>query len=95
MSGTGLAPPGVSLSPVGGLTFAATGVGLSAATQTVTLTNNGGVALAVAGVTVSGDYAAQPGSRHLRLFSSTRGCVYVADRVCTGGNRYADRDCFI
>jgi hypothetical protein len=62
LSGTGLAPPGVSLSPAGGLTFAATGVGLSAAAQTVTLTNNGGGTLTIASVTVSGDYAVLPGS---------------------------------
>ncbi len=42
LNGVGLAPPGVSLSPANGLVFGATGVGLSAAAQVVTLTNNGG-----------------------------------------------------
>jgi hypothetical protein len=62
LSGTGLAPPGVSLSPVNGLAFGATGVGLSAAAQTVTLTNNGGVPLALTGITASGDFAVLAGS---------------------------------
>jgi hypothetical protein len=57
LSGTGVAPAGVSASPIGGLTFGATGVGLSAVPQTVTLTNNGGVALAIQSVTASGDFA--------------------------------------
>ena len=47
LGGSGIAPAGVSLSPVTAMTFAATGVGLSAAVQTVTLTNNGGMALMI------------------------------------------------
>ena len=39
--GIGVAPPGVTLSPVSTITFTATGVGLMSAAQTVTLTNNG------------------------------------------------------
>jgi hypothetical protein len=62
LSGIGLAPPGVSLSPVNGLTFGATGVGLSAAAQAVTLTNNGGVPLALAGIAATGDFALLAGS---------------------------------
>ncbi|HKO19985.1 MAG TPA: choice-of-anchor D domain-containing protein [Acidobacteriaceae bacterium] len=62
LSGTGVAPAGVSTSPVGGLAFTATGVGLSAAAQTVTLTNNGGVALAIQSVTATGDFAIVAGS---------------------------------
>ncbi len=55
--GTGTAPPGVSLAPGGGMTFAATAVGQTSAEQEVTLTNNGGTALALSGVSTSGDFA--------------------------------------
>ena len=57
LSGTGLAPPGVSLSPSSGLAFGAIGVGLTASSQTVTLTNNGGVILAFSSITATGDFA--------------------------------------
>ncbi len=57
LSGMGVAPPGVSLSPMATLTFAATGVGRTAAAQTVTLTNNGGMPLSIQSVGVSGDFA--------------------------------------
>ena len=62
LNGTGLAPPGVSLSPVNGLAFGATGVALSAAAQAITLTNNGGVPLALSGIAASGDFALLAGS---------------------------------
>ena len=62
LSGTGVAPAGVSTSPVGGLSFGATGVGLSAAAQTVTLTNNDAVALTIQSVTATGDFAIVGGS---------------------------------
>jgi hypothetical protein len=62
LSGTGLAPPGVSLSPIGGLTFAATAVGSSAAAQTVTLTNSGGTTLTIGSVLAGGDFSILPGS---------------------------------
>ena len=56
LSGMGMAPPGVSLSPVSTVAFAATGVGLAAAAQTVTLTNNGGLPLLIQSVVVTGDF---------------------------------------
>jgi hypothetical protein len=62
LSGTGVAPAGVSLSPVSGMAFAATGVGLSAVAQTVTLTNNGGMALAIQSIASTGDFAIVAGS---------------------------------
>ncbi|MBS1821392.1 MAG: choice-of-anchor D domain-containing protein [Acidobacteria bacterium] len=62
LSGVGVAPAGVSLSPLFGLTFPATGVSLSSAPQVVTLTNNGGVTLAINTLAVSGDFAVVPGS---------------------------------
>ncbi len=62
LSGTGVAPPGVSLSPFSTVAFAATGVGLTAAAQTVTLTNNGGLPLSIQNISVTGDFAIVAGS---------------------------------
>ncbi len=62
LSGTGVAPPGVSLSPTYGITFPATGVGITALSPIVTLTNNGGQPLAIATTTVTGDFAIVPGT---------------------------------
>jgi hypothetical protein len=52
LSGTGAAPPGVSLLPVS-LSFAATGVGLTSQPQSLMLTNNGGQTLNISSVTAS------------------------------------------
>ena len=52
LNGSGVAPPGVSLSPVS-LTFPATGVGLTTQPQALTLTNNGGLTLNIASVATS------------------------------------------
>ena len=49
--GVGLAPPGVSMSPMV-IAFPATGVGLASTAQVVTLTNNGGVPLVLSGAPV-------------------------------------------
>ncbi|WP_245631983.1 choice-of-anchor D domain-containing protein [Edaphobacter aggregans] len=89
LSGTGVAPPGVSLSPLFGLSFPATGVGLSSATQTVTLTNNGGLPLAIATVAVSGDFAVVPGSSTCgdRLAISDACTMQIAFRPVVGGSR--------
>ena len=62
LSGTGVAPAGVSLSPVSTMSFAATGVGLSAAAQMATLTNNGGMPLLIQSLGTSGDFAIATGS---------------------------------
>ena len=80
LSGSGLAPAGVSVAPSGGLVFAATGVGLSATVQTVTLTNNGGVPLALSGVAATGDFA---------IFANTCGSVVSPGGVCTVGVSFA------
>lgn len=74
LSGAGLAPAGVSLSPVSALGFGNTPVGQTSATQTVTLTNNGGVSLAVQGVAVTGDFA---------VSGSTCGSAVAAGSACT------------
>jgi len=56
LNGTGIAPPGVSLTPAA-LTFAATGVGLTTTAQVVTLNNNGGQALTISSITTSPGFA--------------------------------------
>jgi hypothetical protein len=62
LSGTGVAPPGVSLSPFSTVAFAATGVGLTATPRTVTLTNNGGLPLSIQNISVTGDFVIVSGS---------------------------------
>ena len=62
LSGTGVAPPGVSLSPLSTVAFAPIGVGLIAAAQTVTLTSNGGLPLTIQNISVTGDFAIVAGS---------------------------------
>jgi hypothetical protein len=76
LNGIGLAPPGVSLSPFSTVTFPATGVGISSAGQTVTLTNNGGVPLLVQSVVISGDFVIVPGS-------NTCGGIVAVSTACT------------
>jgi hypothetical protein len=57
LSGSGLAPAGVSLTPLS-VSFGNVGLGRAAAPQqVVTLTNNGGSPLNLTSVSVSGDYA--------------------------------------
>jgi hypothetical protein len=76
VNGTGVAPAGVSLSPLGGMSFAATGVGLTAAAQTVTLTNNGGLPLVIQSFAVTGDFAIVAGS-------NTCGASLAANTACS------------
>ena len=76
LSGTGLAGPGVSLSPTSGLSFGAVGVSLSSSSQAVTLTNNGGATLAIANVTVTGDFVLAAGS-------NTCGSSLAPGALCT------------
>ena len=56
LSGTGIAGPGVSLTPVS-LVYPATGIGLTALAQTLTLTNNGDIPLVVSSVAASPGFA--------------------------------------
>jgi hypothetical protein len=62
LNGVGIAPPGVSLAPFSTVGFPATGVGITAPAQTVTLTNNGGVPLLVQNIGITGDFGIVPGS---------------------------------
>jgi hypothetical protein len=55
LTGIGVAPPGVSLSPAS-LSFAASGVGLTAPAQTLTLTNNGGLPLHLSNAAISAGF---------------------------------------
>ena len=89
LNGIGVAPPGVSLSPVSTITFAATGVGLPSAAQTVTLTNNGGVPLLVQSVLVAGDFVIVPGSDACRstVAVSTACTLQIAFVPTVGGSR--------
>jgi hypothetical protein len=66
LSGTGVAPAGVSLSPLFGIVFPATGVGLSSAPTTVTLTNNGGTPLTISIISIGGDFGIVAGSNTCR-----------------------------
>jgi Transmembrane protein 131-like N-terminal len=76
LNGIGLAPPGVSLAPFSTVTFPATGVGIQAAAQTVTLTNNGDVPLLVQSVVIAGDFVIVPGS-------NTCGTTVAVSTACT------------
>ena len=76
LSGTGVAPPGVSLSPYSTIAFAPTGVGLTATPQTVTLTNNGGLPLTIFNISVTGDFAIVAGS-------NTCGSALAVNAQCT------------
>jgi hypothetical protein len=76
LSGTGIAPGGVSLSPVSGMTFAATAVGATATAQTLTLTNNGGMPLMIQSMSVTGDFAIAAGS-------NTCGASLSVGSMCT------------
>jgi hypothetical protein len=58
------------------MAFAATGVGMTAPAQTLTLTNNGGMSLAIQSIGVSGDFAIVAGS-------STCGSSLAAGSACT------------
>ncbi len=89
LSGTGVAPAGVSLSPLFGVTFPATGIALISSPQTVTLTNNGGVALSIATLAISGDFAVVAGSNTCSstLAVGAACSLQVAFTPTTGGAR--------
>ncbi len=75
LSGTGVAPPGVSVSPSGSMSFPLTAVGVRSAGQAVTLTNNGGLLLNLNRVALSGDFSMLPGG--------TCGTSLAPDSACT------------
>ncbi|NNM65356.1 MAG: choice-of-anchor D domain-containing protein [Burkholderiales bacterium] len=73
LSGIGIAGPGVSLTPVS-LSFPATGVGLTALAQTLTLTNNGGLPLSISSVVASAGF---------NLAANTCGTSLAVHAACT------------
>ena len=75
LSGTGVAPPGVSLSPVSTVTYAALGIGLVSTSQVVMLTNNGGLPLAIQSIVTTGDFVLAPGG--------TCGSTLAVGSACT------------
>lgn len=81
LSGAGVAPAGVSLSPTA-LTFAATGVGLAAPAQTLTLTNNGGLPLNLQSATVVAAAGAAAGAVDLTLTANTCGASLAPGAAC-------------
>ncbi|WP_128912516.1 beta strand repeat-containing protein [Granulicella sibirica] len=89
LTGTGLAPAGVSLSPFAGIAFGATAVGVTSSAQTVTLTNNGGVALNLQSASISGDFVILGGSNGCgnTLAVATSCTLQVAFVPTVGGTR--------
>jgi hypothetical protein len=87
LSGTGTAPPGVSLSPAGGLAFAATALGQTSATQAVTLTNNGGLPLAISALTATGDFGVAANPCGATLASGANCVVSIAFSPTVAGAR--------
>lgn len=75
LNGIGVAPPGVSLSPLGSMSFPATAVGSASLAQTVSLTNNGGLPLTLQAISVSGNFVLSP--------ESTCGVTLAPGSVCT------------
>jgi large repetitive protein len=76
LNGTGVAPPGVSLSPVSPVIFSPVGVSVIGGPQTVTLTNNSEVPLAIQNIVTTGDFAVLSGT------NSCGGSV-AANMACT------------
>ena len=73
LNGTGVAPPGVSLTPLN-LGFGAWAVGLNSPVQTVLLTNNGGLPLAITSTAISGDFA---------VASTSCGTILAVNQACS------------
>lgn len=76
LSGTGIAPQGVSLAPSSGFQFPATGVGLSVSSSVVTLTNNRDLPLSIASKVATGDFA-------VLAEGDTCGDTLAANSACT------------
>jgi hypothetical protein len=87
LSGTGVAPAGVSLAPTQGLSFGATGVGVTSAVQTVTLTNNGGLPLSIGSVGVTGDFVVAANGCGASLAQGSACAIQVAFAPTAGGAR--------
>jgi hypothetical protein len=77
LSGTGVAPPALSVSP-SSLTFAAQQTGVASAPQTITVTNVGGLAMANVGFQTTGAAAAS-----YTIAKTTCGAVLNSGSSCT------------
>lgn len=77
LAGTGLAPPVIGISP-SSLTFAQQQTGTSSPPQTVTVTNNGGAAMANVSLQISGT-----GASSFSVGASTCGATLAAGADCT------------
>jgi hypothetical protein len=87
LSGTGIAPSGVSLAPASPLNFSLEAVGTTSAAQTVTLTNNGGVTLAIANIGIGGDFSILASSCGSSLAAGAACVIQVAFAPTAGGAR--------
>lgn len=87
LAGTGVAPPGVSLAPVSPLSFGAEAVGQTSAMQTVTLTNNGGVALGIASIAITGDFTLAANTCGSSLAAGSACAMQAAFAPTAGGAR--------
>ncbi len=87
LSGSGLPPPGVSLSPLFGMSFPAIGVGLASPPQTVTLTNNGGVPLSISTLATTGDFSILANTCGNALAAAAACTLQVVFQPTTGGTR--------
>ena len=76
LNGSGIAPPGVSLSPFTTISFGAVGVGVTSPAQMVTLTNNGGLPLSIQAIAATGDFNVIAGS-------NTCGPLLPSNSACT------------
>jgi hypothetical protein len=77
LSGTGLAPPVLSISP-SGLTFVQQQPGVPSAPQSITVTNNGSAPIANVGLQISG-----AGAGSFQVSGSTCGTTLAAGSSCT------------
>jgi len=88
LKGTGVAPPGVSLSPLGSMTFPDTPVGISSLAQIVVLTNNGGLPLALTKISLTGEFAFVPGGTCGATLAQNTACTFqIAFVPAEGGVR--------
>lgn len=88
LNGTGVAPPGVSLSPLGEMAFPDTPVGVSSLAQIVVLTNNGGLPLALKKISLTGDFVFVPGGTCGGTLAQNTACTFqIAFVPAVGGVR--------
>ncbi len=88
LAGTGVAPPGVSLSPSGSMSFPTTAIGVRSAGQAVTLTNNGGLLLSLNRVALSGDFSILPGGSCATSLAPGSACTFLLSFMPSmGGSR--------